>query len=79
MAAEILVIDDEINMLRTLRSMLEMEGYAVTTAATASDGLQNLGDCDLVLLDVRLPDRDGLEVLEIGPGQGALTGCLKKR
>jgi DNA-binding NtrC family response regulator len=64
MPADILVVDDEANMLRALRSMLEMEGYAVTTAATAQEGLEHVPDCDLVLLDVRLPDRNGLEVLE---------------
>ncbi len=63
MSGEILIIDDEASLLRSLRSMLEMEGYGVLTASTAAEGLAQLGECDLVLLDVRLPDRNGVDVL----------------
>ena len=63
MPADILVIDDEPNILKTLRTMLAMEGYDVSTALTAAEGLEKVDDCDVVLLDVRLPDRDGLDVL----------------
>ena len=63
MSGEILVVDDEASLLRSLRSTLEMEGYGVLAASNAGDGLARLGECDLVLLDVRLPDRNGVEVL----------------
>jgi DNA-binding NtrC family response regulator len=63
MPADILVIDDESNIRKTLQSMLEMEDYGVVTAADAGEGMLRVDDADLVLLDVRLPDRDGLEVL----------------
>ena len=63
MSADILVIDDESNIRKTLQSMLEMEDYGVITAADGAEGMRRAGDADLVLLDVRLPDRDGLEVL----------------
>ena len=63
MPGEILVIDDENNIRKTLQSMLEMEDYGVITAADAAEGLLRVGDADLVLLDVRLPDRNGLDVL----------------
>jgi DNA-binding NtrC family response regulator len=63
MPAEILIVDDEINILRTLRTMLEMEGYSVQTAENAAAALSLVGECDLVLLDVRLPDQSGIEVL----------------
>jgi len=63
MSGEILIIDDEASLLRSLRSMLEMEAYGVLTASTAAEGLAQLGECDLVLLDVRLPDRNGVDVL----------------
>jgi two-component system nitrogen regulation response regulator NtrX len=43
--------------------MLEMEGYGVQTAENAAAGLALVGDCDLVLLDVRLPDQSGIDVL----------------
>jgi DNA-binding NtrC family response regulator len=63
MSGEILIVDDEASLVRSLRSTLEMEGYGVLGAGTASEGLERLGECDLVLLDVRLPDRNGVEVL----------------
>jgi len=63
MSGEILIIDDEASLVRSLRSTLEMEGYGVLAAGTAQEGLEQLGECDLVLLDVRLPDRNGVDVL----------------
>ena len=63
MPADILVVDDEVNIRKTLQRMLEMEGYGVMTADTGEAGLAALDGCDLALLDVRLPDRDGLDVL----------------
>jgi two-component system nitrogen regulation response regulator NtrX len=63
MPADILVVDDEVNIRKTLQRMLEMEGYGVLTADTAEAGLAAVDGCDLALLDVRLPDRDGLDVL----------------
>jgi len=63
MPGEILIIDDEVALVRSLRSTLEMEGYGVLGAGTAGEGLAQLAECDLVLLDVRLPDRNGIEVL----------------
>jgi DNA-binding NtrC family response regulator len=62
-AGEILIVDDEASLARSLRSMLEMEGYGVLSAGTAEEGLQLIGECDLVLLDVRLPDANGIDVL----------------
>jgi two-component system nitrogen regulation response regulator NtrX len=62
-SGEILIVDDETSLLRSLRSTLEMEGYGVLAASTAAEGVAQLGECDLVLLDVRLPDRNGVDVL----------------
>lgn len=61
----ILVVDDEPDIRRTLEAILVEEGYAVTTAATAAEALELVRDAifDAVLLDIWLPDRDGLEVL----------------
>ena len=61
----ILVIDDEPNILTTVRRSLEIEGYKVEVAGNAALGLGKVadGDIDLVLLDVMMPGETGLEVL----------------
>jgi two-component system KDP operon response regulator KdpE len=60
-----LVIDDEIQMRRLLRVALEAAGYAVHEATTGQEGLQAVAyrRPDIVLLDLGLPDMDGLAAL----------------
>lgn len=62
--AKILIIDDEVNIVELARLYLEREGFAVGSAATGRDGLtmQARTEPDLVILDIMLPDIDGLEV-----------------
>jgi len=65
-SARILVIDDEENIRKSLRMILEYEGYEFFEAATGEDGLEMLRQTvaiDLVLLDIKMPGKDGLEVL----------------
>ncbi len=64
--ATILIIDDEQNILVTLSRALQLEGYDTVVAGGGRVGLSRLQSrsVDLVLLDVMLPDLDGLEVLE---------------
>ncbi len=64
--ARILVIDDEAGIRQTLRGILEDEGHSVTTAADGLSGrsLMASDEFDLALLDVWLPDGDGLDILE---------------
>jgi DNA-binding NtrC family response regulator len=61
----LLVIDDEPNILTTVRRSLELEGYVVEVAPSAASGLAKLADndIDLVLLDVMMPGESGLEAL----------------
>jgi two-component system KDP operon response regulator KdpE len=62
----VLVIDDEIQMRRLLRVSLERNGYQVIEAASGEEGIdQAIGhQPDLVLLDLGLPDTNGLAVLQ---------------
>jgi DNA-binding NtrC family response regulator len=61
----ILIIDDEAAIRESLQTLLELEGYSVDTAGTGEEGLTRIGQntFDLVLLDLALPDRDGMDLL----------------
>lgn len=60
-----LIIDDEVQLRRLLRMLLEARGYQTMEAATAQAGIEQVGIfCpDVVLLDLGLPDSDGVTVL----------------
>ena len=61
----ILIIDDEAEIRESLQTLLELEGYEVDSAANGDEGFVRLGErpFDLVLLDLALPDRNGIDVL----------------
>lgn len=63
----VLVVEDEENLAEALRYNLEHEGYAVLTAKDGASGLETARTAlpDLVILDVMLPNLDGLEVCRI--------------
>jgi DNA-binding response OmpR family regulator len=63
--ARILVIDDDDPVRTTLRTMLQHFGHTVTEARHGKEGLALFRDAhaDLVITDIVMPDRDGLEVL----------------
>ena len=65
LAGAVLIIDDEAEIRESLQTLLEMEGFAVETAPTGEAGLQRIGEhpFDLILLDLALPGRDGMEIL----------------
>jgi DNA-binding NtrC family response regulator len=62
----ILVVDDESEIREGLELLLKTEGYLVASAETALSGLSRLEErpFDLMLLDVSLPDRNGIELLK---------------
>ena len=63
--SRILIIDDEAAIRESLKMTLEYEGYEVIGAATGQEGLALVerDAPDLVLLDVKMPGMDGLDVL----------------
>jgi len=65
-ARRILIIDDERPILLTLEALLSRHGYRTETATTATLGLRAMktNPAALVLLDLQLPDADGLETLD---------------
>jgi two-component system alkaline phosphatase synthesis response regulator PhoP len=65
MAYKILVVDDELTLLNTVRAYLEQEGYTVRTAQDGRTALLIFRNFqpDLVILDIMLPEIDGLDVL----------------
>ncbi len=66
MAATVLIVDDERNIQLTVSRALSMEGYAVETASGGREALEKIAarPVDVVVMDVRMPDLDGLSVLQ---------------
>ncbi len=87
----ILIVDDQPEILRTVAGLLEDEGYGTATASGGRDGITELadGDISLVLLDIYMPGMDGLETLsrikELSPlvpvimisGQATIDAAVK--
>ncbi len=63
---KILVVDDEFEICELLEDFLTGKGYVVTTATRGRDAINNLkkGPFDLMLLDMRMPEMDGFQVME---------------
>ena len=61
---QILVIDDDIELLKLIKIVLEKEHYAVETKSTVNDIQANeLAHADLIILDVMMPEKDGFTFL----------------
>ena len=73
-----LIIDDDDNILTTLEMYLEDKGFEVAAADTGEVGLQRFRDSapDLILLDMKLPDSDGLSILREIIASGIKTQVL---
>jgi two-component system, NtrC family, response regulator AtoC len=83
-AANILLVDDEPGMLRYIRTLLEVDGHKVQTAATGEEAVAHVQKGlhpDLVLLDLLMPGIDGLQTLEqlrhLRPGlKAVMLSCV---
>jgi len=65
LSADILIVDDEKTVRKSLKNILELEGYDVDIVGSGEDALEvlNEGEYDLMLLDLKLPGIDGVEVM----------------
>jgi DNA-binding NtrC family response regulator len=77
MSARILVVDDEANIRALIDEILSEEGYEVTTAADAKEarGARKRHEFDLILLDIWMPDTDGISLLREW-SEGGATGTV---
>jgi DNA-binding response OmpR family regulator len=66
MAKRVLVVDDEPNIVMSLRFLMEREGFQVEVASTGQAAVAALdrAPADLVLLDIMMPELDGFEVCQ---------------
>src|SRR5512139_2534131 len=65
-SGHILIIDDEASLRQTLARILQRDGYQVTSVASGMEGISITAQhpFDLVFLDIRMPDMNGLDVLK---------------
>jgi len=65
--ARILVVDDDESIRNTVKTILEDEGYIVDSAATGKEAIKRTEETlyNVVLLDIRLPDIEGVELLKL--------------
>ena len=66
MAKKIMIVDDEANVCKTVKLILEGEGFEVVTASSGPEALKKLGDekVDLALLDFLMPEMSGRVLAE---------------
>ena len=63
--ARILVVEDEADQLAVRRQLLEHAGYEVITAQNAASALPRVAECQVVLMDLRIPNlEDGLQLIQ---------------
>src|SRR3546814_9019706 len=79
--ARLLVVDDEPAIRRLVRGALVRAGYEVSEAASAQEATSHLSARapELVLLDLGLPDRDGMELVPLAKQAGAAVLILSAR
>ncbi len=75
LTATVLIVEDDAHIRRLLRGALQRAGHEVVEAATAHEGLSllDIAKPAVVLLDLGLPDRDGLELIQLVRARSAAT------
>lgn len=79
-AARVMLVDDDDDFRRIMSNELARRGYAVSAVASGAAALAQAAEADVILLDLRLPDMDGIEVLkklrsaDVSAGVLMLTG-----
>jgi DNA-binding NtrC family response regulator len=75
---KILIIEDKESMAQMLKETLELEGYGVIIARDGAEGIKRIKDSkvDAVLTDLKLPKKDGLEVLKTSKEENPLTPVI---
>jgi CheY-like chemotaxis protein len=64
MPKKVLIVEDAVDVGKALRMLIEFEGYHTVVAHTAADGriMARAAQPDLIIMDIRLPDGDGVEL-----------------
>lgn len=75
--AKILVIDDERSIRSTMKEILEFEGYQVDLAEDGNLGMEKIqkNQYDLIYCDIKMPGKDGMEVLQFAHSDEANVAC----
>ena len=78
MPAKLLVVDDENGILEEVKSYFEEEGYQVFVADSGEEGIQILKreKPDVLLVDMKLPDMPGIQVLKASKEESPLTKVI---
>lgn len=78
MTKSILIIDDETYFNKNLAANLSDEGYKVSSAFTGEEGLEQLENTtpDIAIVDLKLPDLDGISILKKAPALSPNTTCI---
>ena len=74
----ILIVDDEPAVRGTLRGMLERRGYEITEACNGAEAMKQFvaGPPDLLIIDIIMPERDGVETIRAIRGAGWRTPII---
>ncbi len=76
--AHILIVDDDVTFCIMLRTFLEKKGFSVKEAYSFGEGKKAIltKDFDVVLIDIRLPDSDGIELLKVAKNRSPHTPVI---